>query len=418
MMAACGVALVVMLTVMVVTHVEEVQRQQTEHELEEFVSHLAATRKTFNAAHRELSIAEANLALKESNILALTAQSRETQSAARNAEERNTKLTREQSSFESRINALTAERDKAETRVAQWSSLLNDLTNQIQTLSKQNEALEARNHRLAQASDARPVITNETRIVTNTPAPGNFSLTLSRPASPVTSSPADEKQAAAMASPADKLAAPIVPDSDPSSRRSVDILLAHGQCLYSENGGSFQPLVLRQNVHQGAVIKTGKASWCDLIIRRAGTTIRLAPDSAIKISDLSLGTQNGLPIVNTSLELSYGRLFSIVRALVPGSTLEIGDGAGHSVIEGSGLGSYMITAPKPDFGEKLSVVPLRIFTQNGNSVLAPNQEYNAKEGNVFSLASSTWETTLLHLDELEAEADKASAQADAPKPQQ
>ena len=180
MMAACGVALVVMLTVMVVTHVEEVQRQQTEHELEEFVSHLAATRKTFNAAHRELSIAESNLALKESNLLALTAQSRETQSAARNAEERNTKLTREQSNFESRIKALTAERDKAETRVAQWSSLLNDLTNQIQTLSKQNEALEARNHRLAQASDARPVVTNGPT-VTNTPAPGNFSLTLSRP---------------------------------------------------------------------------------------------------------------------------------------------------------------------------------------------------------------------------------------------
>ncbi|HEX3988450.1 MAG TPA: hypothetical protein VHZ30_03400 [Verrucomicrobiae bacterium] len=418
MMAACGVAVVVMLTVMVVTHVEEVQRQQTEHELEEFVSHLASTRRTFNAAHRELSVAEANLALKESNLLALTVQARETQRAARNAEEQNTKLAGEQSNFKSRIGALTAERDKAETRVAQWSSLLNDLTNQIQTLSRENVALEARNHRLAQASDAQPVVKNETHAVTNAPAPGNFSLTLSRPASPATPSAADEKQAAAMASPADKLAAPIVPDSDPSSRRSVDILLAHGQCLYSENGGSFQPLVLRQNVHQGAVIKTGKASWCDLIIRRAGTTIRVAPESAIKIAKLSLGTQNGLPVVDTTLELTYGRIFSIVRALVPGSTLEIGDGAGHSVIEGGGLGSYMITAPKPDFGEKLSVVPLRVFTQNGSSVLAPNQEYNAKEGTVFSLTASNWETTLLHLDELEAEADKASAQTETPKPAQ
>ena len=66
-----------------------------------------------------------------------------------------------------------------------------------------------------------------------------------------------------MASPVDKLAAPVVPDNDPSSRRSVDILLAHGQCLYSENAANFQPLVLRQNVHQGAIIKTGKSSWCD-----------------------------------------------------------------------------------------------------------------------------------------------------------
>ncbi|HEY3855993.1 MAG TPA: hypothetical protein VGO67_16515 [Verrucomicrobiae bacterium] len=416
MMASCGIALIVMLTVMIVTRVEEVQRQQTEHELEEFVSHLASTRKTFNAAHRELSIAEANLALKESNLLALTVQARETQRTAQNTEKQNTKLAGEQSSFETRIRALTAERDKAETRVAQWSSLLNDLTNQIQALTKENSALEARNRSLTQANQTRPVVTNENRVVTN--APGTFSLTMSRPSFQPAPSPAEEKQAAAMSSPAEKLAAPIVPDSDPSSRRSVDILLAHGQCLYSENGGNFQPLVLRQNVHQGAVIKTGKASWCDLIIRRAGTTIRLAPESAIKISSLSLGAQNGLPVVNTSIELSYGRLFSIVRALVPGSSLEISDGAGHSVIEGGGLGSYMITAPKPDFGEKLSVVPLRVFTQNGNSVLAPNQEYNAKDGNVFSLTATTWETTLLHLDELEAEADKASAQAETPKPAQ
>jgi hypothetical protein len=405
LMGVWGVLLVIILTILVVTRIEDLQREQTQAELEEYVSHLASTRNTFNSAHRELSIAEANLALKESNLLALTAQAREQQFEARAAQAQYSKMAGERTNFQARINDLADEKNKAETRVAQWSSLLNDLTNQIAALTRQKEDLEARNHRLSQ--------TNETHAATNTP--GAFSLTLTRPS---VSHDADEKQAAAMESPAEKLAAPVIKDTEPTSSRTADILLIHGQCLYAENGATFQPLLLRQNVHQGAVIKTGKLSWCDLFIRRAGITIRLAPESAVKIARLSLGSQNGVPVVDTLLELPYGRIFTVVRALVPGSTLEISDGAGRSVIEGGGLGSYMITAPRPEFGERMSVIPLRIVSQGGSSVLAPNQEYNAKDGMTFSLGASTWETTLLHLDELEAEADKALAQPEAQKPSQ
>jgi len=138
--------------------------------------------------------------------------------------------------------------------------------------------------------------------------------------------------------------------------------------------------------------------------------VRVAPESELKIAKLSQANQNGVPVLDTLLELPYGRIFTVVRALVPGSTLEISDTDGRSVIEGGGLGSYMITAPRPDFGDKLSVIPLQVIIQKGTSIIAPGQEYSAKDGNTFSLGASTWESMLIQLDELDAEADKAIAE--------
>jgi hypothetical protein len=146
--------------------------------------------------------------------------------------------------------------------------------------------------------------------------------------------------------------------------------------------------------------------------------VRLAPESQIKIVKLSLSSDNGFPVVDSLLALPYGRMFTVARALVPGSTLEISDGVGRSLIEAGGLGSYMITAPRPDYGgDKLTMTPLRVIVQDGTGVIAPGQEYTAKDGAAFSLTPSAWEMTLIHLDELEAEADKALAQPVSPKPQ-
>jgi hypothetical protein len=397
-----GMLLVIILAVMVVTHFEDLQREQTQAELEEFISNLATAKDTFKSAHQKLMLAESDLALKESNLLVLTAQAREQELETRAAQEQSSKLAGEQTNFQSRIIRLNAEKAQAESRLAQWSGLLNDLTNQIANLTRQKEELEARNHRLTVTNGFHPATT----------APAAFSLSLSRPAS---SNAADEKEAAAMQSPAEKLLAAITPDTDRSSRRNADVLLTHGQCLYSEDGTNFHALEVHRVIRQGAIIKTGKTSWCDLFIRRAGITVRLAPESQIRIAKLSLAIQNGVPVTDTLLELPYGRLFTVVRALVPGSTLEISDVAGRSVIEGGGLGSYMITAPRPDFGDKLSVTPLRVISQNGTSIIAPNQEYSAKDGATFSLSASTWEATLIHLDELEAEADRANGEPEPPK---
>jgi hypothetical protein len=402
LVSTLSVLLIILLAVMVVTQFEELQRKQTEAELEEYISHLATAKKTFKSAQNEIARAESNLALKESNLLVLTEQARQQMLESRAAKEQYTKLAGEQTNIQSRMAELNAEKTKAESRLAQWSSLANDLTNQITTLTRQKEELEARNRALTATNISHPA-TNAAPV---------WNLSLNRPATP---NVADEKQAAAMSSPPEKLLAPLTPDTTASAQRYADVILTHGQCLYSEPGTEFHPLQVRQVVHQGAVIKTGKTSWCDFFVRRAGITVRLAPESAVKITKLSLATQNGVPVMDTLLELPYGRIFTVVRALVPGSTVEISDGAGRSVIEGGGLGSYMITAPRPEFGEKLTVTPLRIITQNGTSVITPNTEYSAKDGAAFSLGASTWEANLIHLDELEAEADRAIAEPEPPK---
>jgi hypothetical protein len=400
--ASLGVLLIIILAVMVVTYLEELQRVQTEDELEEYISNNAAAKNTFELAHKKITIAESNLAIEESNLVALTEETREQEQETRAAKEQNSRLAGEQTNFQTRIAQINDERARAEFRLAEWSRLLNDLTNQIASLTRQKDELEARNHAL--------IVTNHALTATNEAKVSNLT-----PARVVTSNAADEKQALAMETLPERLPAAFTPDIERSSRRNANVLLTHGQCLYSLDGTNFRTLEVHQVLRQGAFIQTGKRSWCDLFIRRTGITVRLAPESEMKIAKLSVSVENGLPVVDTLLNLPYGRLFTIVRALVPGSTLEISDAQGRTVIEGGGLGSYMITAPRPDFGDKLSLTPLRVINQEGTSIIALDQEYSAKDGSTFSLSPSTWETTLIHLDDLEAEADRAIAEPDAAK---
>ena len=388
---ALGLVTLLMFTlaVMAVTHFEELQREQTERELEEFVSHLSAARNTFKLAHKSLALDESNLALKESNLLALAQQARQQEQETLEAKEESSRLAGQQTNYQSRIAQLNDEKARAEYRLAQWSSLLNDLTNQLAAVTTQKEELEARNRALMATNLAgirNPGIVR--------PAPSNVT---------------DEKLEAAMESIPRNISA-ITPDAEPPSQRNVNVLLTHGECLISDDGTNFQPMQIHQVLHQGAVIRTGKRSWCDLFVRRAGITVRMAPESQMKIAKLSLAHENGVAVIDTSLELSSGRIFTVVRALIPSSTVEISDATGRSVIEGGGLGSYMITAPRPDSTDKLSVLPLRVVSQKGTSVIAPGQEYTAKEGETFTLGASTWEAMLIQLDELEAEADKSLAE--------
>jgi hypothetical protein len=410
------ILLIIIFTVMVVTYVEELQQAQTEVELENFISNLAAAKNTLKSAHKALTIEESNLALKESNLLVLTEQTREQELETQAAKDQYSKLADEQTNYQSRINELNAQKTKAESRLAEWSSLLYDLTNQIANLATQKEELEARNHALTVTNHALAATNRAFAATNHAPAVANDAsvvhLSLNRPGN---SNATDDRQAAAMESPPEKLSAAVIPNVESSSRRNANVLLTHGQCLYSVDGTNFRPLEIHQVLRQGITLQTAKRSWCDFFIRRAGVTVRMAPESEMKIAKLSLTSENGVPIVDTLLELPYGRIFTVVRALIPGSSLQVVDAGGRSVIEGGGLGSYMITAPKPDYGDKLTVIPLRVIGQQGTGIIAPGQEYSAKDGTTFSLSPSTWETTFIHLDELEAEADKAIADPGPPK---
>jgi hypothetical protein len=59
---------------------------------------------------------------------------------------------------------------------------------------------------------------------------------------------------------------------------------------------------------------------------------------------MTLSTENGLPLVHTLLDLRSGRIFTVVRSEVVGSTFEIRNAAGRAVVKGSGVGRYIITA--------------------------------------------------------------------------
>jgi len=392
-----GLLLTIILGVMVVMFLQEIQKQQTEVELEEYISNVAAARNTFKSANKKLTLAESSLAIKESNIQALAARTRAQELEAQCAREQNSRLAGEQTNYQSRISQLNREKAQAESRLAEWSGLLNELTNQIAKLNSQKEELKARNEALA---------------VTNSVSVSNIIGT--RLPDPALSN--ENKEAAvAMESFPLTLPANTSPDIGPSSQRQVDVVLTNGQCLYSTDGTKFQALRPHDVLFEGAVIRTGKGSWSDFFIRRTGTTVRLAPESQMKIAKLSEARENDVFLMDTLLELRQGRIFTIVRALAPGSTLEISDAAGHSVIEGGGLGCYMITASGPGSADKLLLTPLRVISQKGSAVIVPGQSYNANDGANLSLVPSAWEKMLIQLDELEAETDKAIAEPEPPK---
>jgi hypothetical protein len=399
-----GLLLTIVLAVLAVLYIKEMRTQQTEVELEDYISHLAASRNTFKSANKKLTLAESNLALQESNILALAEKTREQELETQNAKEQNLRLAGEQTNFQSRINQLNREKAQAESRLAQWRGLVDGLTNQIANLNQQKD--EWTKQRKALNKETEDLKSrNEALTATNAGTVSN--LVENRPTNSTLS--AENQEAATMESVPGKLPA-TTPDTTTFARRQVVVLLTGGQCLYSPDGTKFHALQVHDVLFEGAVIRTGKGSWGDLFIRRTGTTVRLAPESQIKIVKLSEAGENGVPMLDTLLELDHGRIFTVVRALAPGSTLEISDAAGHSVIEGGGLGCYMITAPGPEAADKLLLTPLRIVGQKGTSVVAPGQSYSAREGATLSLVPSYWEKMLIQLDELEAETDKAIAE--------
>ena len=74
---------------------------------------------------------------------------------------------------------------------------------------------------------------------------------------------------------------------------------------------------------------------------------------------MTVTMKDGLPIVHTLLDLRAGRIFTVVRSAVAGSTLEIRNAAGRSVVEGSGIGRYIITADGTHVSAKAPSSPLR-----------------------------------------------------------
>jgi hypothetical protein len=206
------------------------------------------------------------------------------------------------------------------------------------------------------------------------------------------------------------------PSSDIPDVPQALVLSVHGNCDYSADGTNFTALKAGHVFKQGAVVRTGEGAQTDLFFRRIGTTVRLQSGTEIVIEKMSRHMKDGMPVMETLLDLRKGRIFTVVRSLVPGSTFEIRNAAGRSVVEGGGgKGRYIITADGTHVTDKNSAVPLKVIGETGVTVITPGQKFNAKEGKMFAVATPEAVQLLIDFDELDSLAEQLTPSETSPK---
>jgi DNA-binding response OmpR family regulator len=193
-------------------------------------------------------------------------------------------------------------------------------------------------------------------------------------------------------------------------------LSVHGKCERSEDGVTFSNLDKGQILEQGAIVRTGENGWTDLFFRRTGTTVRLQAGTKIKIEKMTVTMKDGLPVVDTLLDLRTGRIFAVVRSTVAGSTLEIRNADGRAVVEGSGIGRYIITADGTHVAAKGSILPLKVVGENGITIITAGEQFDKKAGKMPAASSSLWVKDMVELDELQASSEAADAKDPSLKP--
>jgi len=190
----------------------------------------------------------------------------------------------------------------------------------------------------------------------------------------------------------------------------------HGKCDYSDDGITFLPLERAHVFEQGALVRTSEDGRTDLFFRRTGVTVRLQPGTEIKLEKMTVTMKDGQPVVKTLLDLRTGRIFTVVRSTVAGSTLEIRNAAGRSVVEGSGVGRYIITADGTHVTAEGSAIPVKIIGENGITVIAAGQQFAKKEGKMLPVDANLWVKDLVELDELQAAMEAAAAEKAPARP--
>lgn len=217
---------------------------------------------------------------------------------------------------------------------------------------------------------------------------------------------------------------------DDADEPNAVILSVTGKCEYSLDGSNFTEIgkkdvftimVIRPEgnvartskphliLNQGAIVRTGSNSRVDIFLRRMGTTVRLQENTEIKFEKMSRHLSDGLPVMETLLALRTGRIFTVVRSMVPGSTLEIRNAAGRSMVEGGGgKGRYIITADGTHVTDKKSTVPLKLIGESGITIIKPGMVFHAKEGKLLSLDTPEIVKSLIEFDELDSMMEQTS----------
>ncbi len=237
--------------------------------------------------------------------------------------------------------------------------------------------------------------------------------------------------------PADTKTVPLTEDSETPN---AVILSINGKCEYSEDGVHFTELssehVFTQGIlvrdgnnskdipsqfalTEGVVVRTSEDSRVDIFFRRIGTTVRLQADTEVKFEKMSRSVKKGTPVLETLIDLRKGRIFTVVRSLVAGSTFEIRNAAGRSVVEGAStesMGRYIITADGTQVADTSSVLPLKLIRDTGITIITPGQKFDPKEGKLLAVETPETVLTLIQFDEIHALAEAINHPATAKQP--
>ncbi len=189
------------------------------------------------------------------------------------------------------------------------------------------------------------------------------------------------------------------------------VISVNGKCEYSEDGTHFAGFKADHIFKQGDVIRTGEKSRTDIFFKRIGTTVRLQAGTEVKLEKMERHMQGGIPAMDTLVALHTGRIFTVVRSLVLGTTFEIRNAAGRSVVEGGGgEGRYIITADGTHVTDQNSTVPLKHIGETGITIITPGMKFSAKDGKMLPLAASHEVELLIDIDELHSLAEQTNAQ--------
>jgi hypothetical protein len=189
-----------------------------------------------------------------------------------------------------------------------------------------------------------------------------------------------------------------------------------GKCDCSEDGVTFTNLEQGHVFEQGAIIRTGDGGRADLFFWRTGATVRLQAGTELKLEKMVINFRAGRPAMNIVLDLRAGKILTLVRYAKAASTLEIRNEAGRSVVEGSRVGRYIITADGTHVSDKDSAVPLKLIGENGTTFIAAGEQFTRQDGKTLFVPSTLFARDLAQLDELQDVAEKPLPKALSSKP--
>lgn len=191
--------------------------------------------------------------------------------------------------------------------------------------------------------------------------------------------------------------------------RKAFILAVQGEATY-ELDGKTEPLRAGLSLPQGAVIKTSKDGRVDLFLRQVGSSIRLQPESELRLVKLEKFLKDGLVAKRTLLHIEQGSMLCYWKVLIPHSQILISTPLTETSLPGVGTGRFEIDAGGIVTVGKKSLRPLAVSTRATNVTVMPGQSFNVTNSATKPVDAKKM-TQLLHdLDELQDIADELSNQ--------